>query len=567
MSQPVKPFALKDAPALIERLLPVQKLSAEAYKEQMAGSGKTLTALGPYWKGRKPLILNKACILGCLLPASDNPRRDLEIFERLMAMDDESFVARWPRCAKPREILATLSIARVADYFVSDPPMLLPRSAPVDWSKPELADVKVQWRDDITELERRQMEAQMLPKAPYRERVDQAKRPEEVRDTVHVHIWEAVNAHLGTTARSFPELVEQLGIMRFGHRPRMGDTFCGSGQIPFEAARLGCDVYASDLNPVACMLTWGALHIVGGSPDSRAEMECKMQQLVTRVQTEVDKLGVETDGNGWRAKAFLYCLEVRCPRTGWMVPLLPTLVVSKGYGVVATLLPDSVKKRYEIAIHSGVDQARLKAAENGTVGRDGTYGEAYLIHQVDGVDFKTKISTLRGDRQKPDGTIQNDLRIWEKSDIRPGPEDIFQERLYCVQWMRLRPKSKGWDYEFRSVTEADLERERIVEDFIGRRLADWQTKGWIPDLRIEVGGPPRYQGLDLVRARGWQYWHHLFNARQLLIAGLVNQASEASSKFITFAVADQCSRLSRWNGSASKGAGGNTSCGSDTRGG
>jgi adenine-specific DNA methylase len=36
----------------------------------------------------------------------------------------------------------------------------------------------------------------------------------------------------------------------------MADTFCGSDQIPFEAARLGCDVYASDLNPVACMLTW-----------------------------------------------------------------------------------------------------------------------------------------------------------------------------------------------------------------------------------------------------------------------------------------------------------------------
>ena len=31
------PFALKEAPALIERVLPVQKLSAEAYKEQMAG--------------------------------------------------------------------------------------------------------------------------------------------------------------------------------------------------------------------------------------------------------------------------------------------------------------------------------------------------------------------------------------------------------------------------------------------------------------------------------------------------------------------------------------------------
>ena len=78
MSKDVIPFSLKDAPALIERLLPVQKLSAEAYKEQMAVHGKTLTALGSYWKGRKPLILNKACILGCLLPASGNARRDLE---------------------------------------------------------------------------------------------------------------------------------------------------------------------------------------------------------------------------------------------------------------------------------------------------------------------------------------------------------------------------------------------------------------------------------------------------------------------------------------------------------
>ena len=89
MSVPVTAFALKDAPALIERLLPVQKLSAEAYKEQEGKQGKTLTTLGSYWKGRKPLILNKACILGCLLPVTDDPARDLEIFEMLMGMDME----------------------------------------------------------------------------------------------------------------------------------------------------------------------------------------------------------------------------------------------------------------------------------------------------------------------------------------------------------------------------------------------------------------------------------------------------------------------------------------------
>src|SRR5258706_14298260 len=128
MSSGVTPFSLKDAPALIERLLPVQKLSAEAYKEQMAVQGKTLTALGSYWKGRKPLILNKACILGCLLPAGDDPARDLEIFEKLMAVDDESFVARWKHRAKPKEILSELSIAKIADYFAVEPDGILPTS-------------------------------------------------------------------------------------------------------------------------------------------------------------------------------------------------------------------------------------------------------------------------------------------------------------------------------------------------------------------------------------------------------------------------------------------------------
>src|SRR5206468_1822478 len=130
-------------PALIERLLPVQKLSAEAYKEQMAVQGKTLTALGSYWKGRKPLILNKASILGCLLPATENPTRDLEIFEKLMAMDEESFAVRQKRRPKPKELVAALSIERIGDYFVAEPSDVLPASAPVDWSKPEYENVKV----------------------------------------------------------------------------------------------------------------------------------------------------------------------------------------------------------------------------------------------------------------------------------------------------------------------------------------------------------------------------------------------------------------------------------------
>jgi putative DNA methylase len=552
VSNAVTAFALKDAPALIERLLPVQKLSAEAYKEQMAHIGKTLASLGSYWKGRKPLILNKACILGSLLPATDKPARDLEIFEKLMAMDDESFVARWPRRPKPQEILATLSIARITDYFTVDPNGVLPTSAPLDWARPAYEDVKVAWREDLTELERRRLEAQMLPRAPYRERVHQAQRPEEVMDIVHDHIWDAVNAHLGTTAGSFPELVEQLGIMRFGHRPRVADTFCGSGQIPFEAARLGCDVYASDLNPVACMLTWGAFNIVGGSEESRQKLERDQRELVHRLQAEIDKLGVETDGQGWRTKVFLYCVEARCPQSGWMVPLLPTLIVSIGYRVIAELVPDTKRKRYDVAIRVGATEKQLASAEEGTVRSDGRGQDPYLIHTVDGSEYRTKISTLRGDYRKDDGATGNRLRLWEKGDFKPRPDDIYQERLYCVQWMRPKKKGKGDEYEFRAVTPEDLKRERAVEDFIGKYLSDWQAKGLVPDMRIEPGEETE----RLYRERGWTHWHHLFNPRQLLLAGFAKQIAASDSRLL-FGIMQMLnvnSRLSRWNNS--RGGGG-----------
>jgi len=545
----VTPLSLAEAPALIERLLPAQKLSAEAYKEQMAVHGKTLPALGSYWKGRKPLILAKACVLGCLLPATDDPKRALEVFEMLMGMDERSFAARAKRRPRPKEILETLSLARIRDYFEVTPDEALPASSPIDWSTPAYGKARVAWRKDLPEAERRWLEAQMLPQVPYRERVEASYRPEEVPD-VHDHIWEEVNAHLGTHARSFPELVEQLGIMRFGRRPRVADTFCGSGQIPFEAARLGCDVYASDLNPVACMLPWGAFHIVGGKPEERAQLERDQQALVEKVQAEIDRLGIEEDGRGWRAKVFLYCVEVRCPQTGWRVPLLPTRVVSKGYRVIAELKPDPANRRYDIAIRSGVSDAELAAAEQGPVRSDGRGQDPYLIHTVDGREYRTKISTLRGDYKRPDGTTGNRLRLWEKHDFKPRPEDIFQERLYCIQWMRPRASGRSYEYEFRAVTEEDLARERIVEDYVAKHLAEWQEKGFVPDMRIEPGDETE----RLYRERGWTHWHHLFNPRQLLLGTLINRESDARLKFGLTQVLNMSCRISRVDNSP-KGAG------------
>ncbi|MBP1994649.1 anti-phage-associated DUF1156 domain-containing protein [Paenibacillus eucommiae] len=487
------PFEWKDKPTLIEHLFPVQKISAETFKERMASHGQLLVSLGAYWKGRKPLVLNKACILGSLLPATGNPIKDLEIFELLMGIDAESMKKR---------IKANLPASK----------------------------------QDTTEE---------LLALPYAEQVRTAKRPEEIGASLYNHVWPTVNNYLGTSVNSFPELIEQMGIARFGRRPKVADVFSGSGQIPFEAARLGCDVYASDLNPIACMLTWGGFNIVGASKEKRAEMDKSQRKLAQQVQKEIDALEIETDGYGWRAKVFLYCLEITCPESGWKVPLMTSFIVSNSYKVVAELVPVPEEKRYDINIRYVNSNEEVEAAQKGTV-QDGN-----LVHSPDGItQYRVGIKTIRGD-YKEGKENKNRLRMWEKSDFTPRPDDIFQERLYCIQWMKKKPSGSNFDYEFRSVSVDDMVREQRVIDYVREHLEKWQEKGYIPDMVIEKGDETE----RLYRERGWTHWHHLFNPRQLLFLQLVNKYSIAEEKFNFFQCMNHLSRLTRWRPQAGGGGG------------
>jgi putative DNA methylase len=314
----VEPLSLANAPSLIERVLPAQKLSAEAQKERKAGAGQTLTALGSYWKGRKPLILARACVLGALLPTTDDSERDLEVFERLMAIDDEALERRF--YASSKRLTAAVAWDWLQDpKFESsfdfrkpnkvdwrDPTTISPREA-FDLVHPrwlsDTIDLRGEapiWSETATERDvvriqlnawselRRRAEIAAFRRMPYTVKLPYCLRPEEVDEgELYGDIWGEVNNHLGTTARSFPELAEQLGIMRFGHRPRVGDSFCGAGSIPFEAARLGCDVYASDLNPIGCLLTWGALNIVGGDAETRSSIERAQREVADAVDGEI----------------------------------------------------------------------------------------------------------------------------------------------------------------------------------------------------------------------------------------------------------------------------------------
>ena len=549
----VTPVSLKDAPALIQAVFPAQKISFEAQKERKANLGQTLTSLGSYWKGRKPLVLVRAIVLGSLLPQTGDSERDLEIFEKLMAFDDHGLARRAfaQNDLKPKQIAARIALSNPWDYFtftgrdeLPEDDRLLNLECPFDTDE---EGISLRWARDLSDDAKLQIIERALATFPtYEEKASFCKRPEEVDEAwLYAPIWPAVNDHYaqwGIKALSFPELVEQMGILRFGHRPRVGDTFSGGGSIPFEAARMGCDVYASDLNPIACMLTWGALNIVGASPAEYSEIERAQQRLAQNIKRKVRDFGVETDEEGNVAKAYIYCLEAKCPETGWMVPLSPSWVISKSKKVIARLVPDHAKKNFAIEVHSDVSADEMWLADKGTV-QDG-----HMVYELDGRAYRTSIKSFRGDFRGPDGTTLNKIRKWERSDFEPRPDDLFQERLYAVHWIERDSLERGrLKTYFAAVTQADIAREERVKNIVNDNLERWQQDGLLPDMEIEPGAETTRLG----RERGWTHWHHLFNARHLLLNAVLKEEMrldyEAYFKILLCRILNVESKMSRWS--------------------
>lgn len=548
------PLALKDAPALIETVFPAQKVSFEAQKERKANLGQTLTGLGSYWKGRKPLILVRAIVLGSLLPPTNDAEADLVVFEKLMAFDDEGLARRAliGNAISPSEIAARIQLENPWDYFKATLRRGDVTGGDVRWMRFPLdvdeEGISLRWQRSLSDNEKLVIYRKLLATcASYEEKASLGKRPEELdQEWLYAPVWADVNrhyAHLGINVKSFAELVEQLGVLRYGQRPRVGDTFSGGGSIPFEAARIGCDVYASDLNPIACMLTWGAINIIGASHEHRAEIEKAQRDVTTEVDSEITRLGIEHDEQGNRAKAYLYCLEARCSETGWMVPLAPSWVISEDKSAIARLKPVHAKKGFEIEIISGVSRSELKSAKNGTV-QNGD-----LVYELDGKTWRTPIKTLRGDYRQADGSTGNRLRQWQKNDFKPLPDDIFQERLYAIQWISKETLSASrQETWFAAPTDADWEREHRVDALVSENLSRWQDEGLVPDMFIEQGD----ETTRLMRERGWTHWHHLYSPRQLLSLTILLTASLRSSFAAEMLVAfarslDRTSKLCRWS--------------------
>ena len=535
--------AAQASKTFIEVQFPIGPLSVESYIERLPYVGKPMNSLGKWW-GSKPLVLTRAIILGSVFPASDYPERwpdDLAIFLRCMTLDNAGM---WKR--KTEALPATLCY---------------PMATATE--KAELFQDSERWargadREQKSALERRRFYAlDYVEQREYCCRVEQIDGPPE-------ESWAEINAYLGTTATKLPDLIQQLSIRRYGKRLKVGDAFSGMGSIPFEAVELGCDVYASDLNPVACLLTWGALNLLGGTDEFRTTVHAEQKRVYDEVDSWILDKGFETSEEGWRAEAYLYCVEMTVPEwDGWTIPVCPSWVVAPKTETWVELVPIESEKRFGFKIHHG---------GNG-------YAEAVTGTKQEGDVVCPpplwEIFRKQGRHQQIPRTIPYNqlienaggLRRWENADVVPRSGDVLQERLFCIRWRKPdwvdeRNRERRGDLVYREPRTHDLDAEQSVLDELRQVFVSWQAAGWIPSWRIEAG----YNTTQPIREKGWMYWHQMFTPRQLLVLGgysrLIGECKHQVRAALTLAlgrVVEANARLVRWKQGDGGGVGGTVS--------
>ena len=109
--------------------------------------------------------------------------------------------------------------------------------------------------------------------------------------------------------------------------PLVVDPFAGGGSIPLEALRLGCEAFASDLNPVACLILKVMLEDI---PRHGPELADELRKVGAEIKAEAEKELADLypkDPDGATPIAYLWARTVRCesPNCGAEIPLMRSM--------------------------------------------------------------------------------------------------------------------------------------------------------------------------------------------------------------------------------------------------
>lgn len=530
---------------LIEGNFPCQQVGAETKRERGASSALPPLYFLHVWWARRPLTPSRAAVLGSILPADTEPElflRELGIVKKQAVIGD----ARWTLVGKNLELIESDGQQEYIPFSAKFQKALDKenerRSSIIALLNTLKEQNAVLGEDPL--LERWACENIPIPitalsglrQIPV---VTVAADPAHTNERIAFASSDKVKDILGKEIKIDPEDLYGYGrayetpIQADFHNITILDPTAGGGSIPFEAARLGCNVIANDLNPVATAIEKATIQYPAQfGMDLFAELERYGDQLVDTVAKETAPYYYFTPPRGEERKnllkqcggsqelfrqfdvpeydqqGLLYCRTVTCPSCGERAPLLNAFALQKkseGWMVLPEIegFPGHKKVRFVPVRLKNGKGPHGEAPERGTV-KDGV-GTCIHCGQA-----------IASDEIKRQACGESEYGTWS-------------DDLYCVVAVRQQPKldkdgnvmryTSGPNKGQVRTEKVTIFREPTAEDYAALDRAKqaleenwdrWEAMDLIPTENFPQGNdmrPPMY---------GMKRWCDMFTPRQLL---------------------------------------------------
>lgn len=298
--------------------------------------------------------------------------------------------------------------------------------------------------------------------------------------------------------------------------PLVVDPFAGGGSIPLEALRLGCETFASDLNPVACLILKVMLEDI---PHCGSELATQMRRVGAEVRRAAERELSELypmDSDGAKPIAYIWARTVRCeaPRCGAEIPLARSFWLS-------------TKARRRRALRHRVVRTSSGPPK---------------------VEFE--IFEPKAEKDVPSGTVRRATATCvacgsalapervraQLAEQRGGADVIFDAHGWRIGGARMLAvvtlHSEKAGRQYRDPEERDYAAVNKAQQRLAKIMAAWERSGRqgpcpVPDEPTPAGGGSGAGRAFSVQRYGMVQWADVFTARQKVALAALAVATAA----------------------------------------
>ncbi len=266
-------------------------------------------------------------------------------------------------------------------------------------------------------------------------------------------------------------------------RPLVVDPFAGGGSIPLEALRVGADVFASDLNPVAVLLNKVVLEYI---PRYGQRLADEVRKWGKWIKEQAEKELAEfypKDPSGATPIAYVWARTIRCegPGCGALVPMKSSM-----------WLCEKRKRKFALSFRARAATKSLKISvvENPNIIERGTVARGSVTCPICG--FTTPIKRVRKQLQERGGGAFDSMLL----------AVILQNGSNKYRYYR-----EPMDSDFQALHKAEL----TLKSILGKKIGDMSIIPMEPtpnsDSHRSVVSPGLY---------GINKWMQFFTSRQVV---------------------------------------------------